>query len=173
MRRSGKWEVGSGKLQLPLWAWVRHLAEDLVGCVDEVRIARIDDEKFVVGWKLATKKTAERLRVFTGEDTDEDVAVNVVVADGLGFENVMRVKQRPLTATDAVHLCEPVGGIHIEEHNPAGWREQEAQFRQLAPGQRAQVARPERLILEQQRPADDGHRDQRFSAKHRAYYSPA
>ena len=49
------------------------MTQDSIWCADEIRVLGIDDEKFVVGWKLSTKKSAERLRIVTREDAYQDV----------------------------------------------------------------------------------------------------
>ena len=51
--------------------------------------------------------------------------MNVVVADGLRFEDVVGVKFVGDRVADAVDFCKPIGWIDVVKHDPAGRRKQQ------------------------------------------------
>ena len=141
------------------WAAIRYLTQDPIRGANHIRIFRIDDRERLVRRKFSPEVSAKRFRAVPIDDSNEHVAMNIVVPDTFGAENIVGIKWHRLSVPEAVDLGESVPLVNIEEHDPAGRGKEQGQFGKLTMEERDEVAGSKRFVVEDQSPAEDKPRD--------------
>ena len=120
----------------------------------------IDHREGVVIGELMREQSAEPGRIIDVQHGDEDVAVDIVIAERLGLEDAMRINQARFLSSNPIGLGEPVRLIDIEEHDPSGRREEELDFGKRAAEEGRQVVGSQRFIVKHEHPPDHKQRDE-------------
>ena len=141
------------------WAAIRDLVQDSVRGVNHVGVFAVDDSKRLVVRKFSPEVAAERLGAVPVDYAHQDIAMDVVIPERFGAEDVVGVELHGSAITEPVDFAKPIPLIDMEEHDPAGGRKQQRQFGKLAMEQGNEVIGPKRFVMEDQHPAKDKPRD--------------
>ena len=86
------------------------------------------------------------------QNTAQDIPVNIIVANGTGFENGVGINKLRFPIFNPIDLCHGVGFIYIKKHNPAGRWKEEFNFWQLAMKERIEIEITGRLVVKNECP---------------------